>query len=287
MSKTIFIILDGCSFEAATDHLGVAEHLVEAGMGAKYKVLSELPSSSRPLYETLFTGLPVNRHGIYSNLVVKKSTNQNLFQLCKENLLTTAASAYYWVSELYVEAPFDVFRHRIQLDLGAENLISPKSIDYGMYYYEDAYPDSHVFSDGEFLRNSFDPDFLVIHSMNIDDAGHKSATNKREYLESAAKVNLVMSCLLADWIESGYQVVITSDHGMNEYGFHGGNTLDQRLVPLYLFGNRVKKGVFCENTISQLSVAPLLCRLLEIQPSAVMKNLVELGVDFFESEEKK
>jgi predicted AlkP superfamily pyrophosphatase or phosphodiesterase len=280
MSKTILIILDGCSFKGATENLGFVEHLIESGIGSKYKVMSELPSSSRPLYETIFTGLPVNQHGIISNLKVRKSSSTNVFQICKEQSMVTAASAYYWVSELYVRAPFAFLEDRFQID--SDKSISPRDIDFGIYYYEDFYPDSHAFNDGEFLRKKFMPDFLVIHSMNIDDAGHKFNSNSREYNEIIAKANVIISNLLPKWIEEGYNVIITSDHGMNEYGLHGGNALSQRYVPLYIFSKKVKTGDFCDEVISQLAVAPLLCGLLEIEPSPEMKKSKELGVNFFE-----
>jgi predicted AlkP superfamily pyrophosphatase or phosphodiesterase len=282
MSKTILVVLDGCSFEGATDNLGYLEHLIESGFGCKYKVMAELPSSSRPLYETIFTGLPVNQHGIVSNKEVRKSCNINVFQLCQEETMVTAASAYYWISELYVKAPFDILNDRIQLENGKLN--SARNIDYGIYYYEDFYPDSHVFNDGEFLRRTYEPDFLLIHSMNIDDAGHKSNSEFIEYNKNIANVNVILSDLLPKWIQEGYKVVITSDHGMNENGLHGGNTLSQRLVPLYIFSDDIRKGSFCGDAISQLAVAPLLCKLLEIKPSLGMKKFRELGDNFFEKQ---
>ena len=55
MSKTILVLADGLNFDAAAENLGYAEHLIESGKGAKYKVRGELPSLSRPMYETLLT----------------------------------------------------------------------------------------------------------------------------------------------------------------------------------------------------------------------------------------
>lgn len=275
MAKTIFILLDGCGYKVATENLGYAEHLVEAGIGAKYKILGELPSSSRPLYETLHTGLPVHQHGIASNALIQKSKSTSIFDLCHTNGMVTAAAAYFWISELYVRVPFNLERDRIQLH-------SESCISHGIYYYEDLYPDSHVFSDGEFLRNTFHPEYLLIHSMNIDDAGHKRLENPYGYQRATAKVNAILSYLMPTWLEEGYQVVISSDHGMGADGLHGGNTEEQRLVPLYLFSPKVKKGNFSEKIISQLCFAPLLCRLLEIEPTPQMKDLSEIGVDIFE-----
>ena len=53
MSKTIFVLLDGCTYEGAKENLGYLEHLIESEKGIKLKIKGELPSMSRPMYETL------------------------------------------------------------------------------------------------------------------------------------------------------------------------------------------------------------------------------------------
>ncbi|HEX2985306.1 MAG TPA: alkaline phosphatase family protein [Caproiciproducens sp.] len=275
MAKTIFVLLDGCGFGAGERNLGYAEHLVEQGLGAKYCVRGELPSLSRPIYETLLTGLPVCRHGITNNLTVRRSNCVSVFDLCRKNGLKTAAAAYHWISELYVRAPFRYATDRIQLD-------SDSAIQNGIYYFEDSYPDSHVFADAEFLRERSDPDFLMVHSMNIDDAGHRFTSESREYETAAAKANLVLSSCMPLWMEQGFNVLITADHGMNAFGLHGGNTELQRLAPLYLFGRGVIPGEFSDSRVSQLCIAPLLCRLLGVAGSDDMKSMEEIGVKFFE-----
>lgn len=274
MSKTIFVLLDGCGFGVGERNLGYAEHLVEQGLGAKYRVQGELPSLSRPIYETLLTGLPVCRHGINSNLVVRRSNCTSVFDLCRKNGLKTAAAAYHWISELYVKAPFNYASDRIQLH-------SSSIIQDGIYYFEDSYPDSHVFADAEFLRERSNPDFLLIHSMNIDDSGHRFTSDSPEYETAAAKANIVLSSCLPQWLEQGCSVLITADHGMNEAGLHGGNTPLQREAPLYLFSAGVLSGDFSGKLISQLSIAPLLCRMLGIEKSDEMKSLEEIEVKFF------
>lgn len=276
MAKTIFVLLDGCGFAAGTDNLGFPEHLVEQRLGAKYLVRSELPSLSRPMYETLLTGLPVCRHGITNNMVVRRSECTSIFDLCWRNGLKTAAAAYYWISELYVSAPFRHWSDRIQL--GGSGLIQN-----GIYYFEDAYPDSHVFADAEFLRESCDPDFLMVHSMNIDDRGHRFTSASKEYRSAVSAAGVILSFCLPAWLRLGYSVVVTADHGMDGYGLHGGTTEIERNVPLYLFAGGARRGDFSrEAPVPQLAVAPLLCRLLGVEPSEEMADLSEIGGNFFE-----
>src|SRR4051794_1022338 len=105
-NRLIMIVVDALRFDTACSHMGYMQHLVEHGMAARYEVKSEVPSLSRPLYETILTGTPPYVHGIVGNAVVRLSTQESLFHLVRRSGKTTAAAAYYWVSELYNYAPF-------------------------------------------------------------------------------------------------------------------------------------------------------------------------------------
>lgn len=278
MKKVIFVLLDGCTYDGAKENMGFLEHLIESKKGTKFKVKGELPSMSRPIYETILTGLPVSEHLIVNNIISRESKEENVFSLCKENNLKTAAAAYYWVSELYNKSPFNPIEDRIQLN-------SKNNIENGIFYYEDNYPDSHLFNDGEFLRSSFNPDFLFIHSMNIDNSGHKFGNNSAEYACSISWADTILGLYLPKWISEGYSVIVTSDHGMNENKIHGGNDYIQRYVPLYIFSSgesNMKKGDFTEGEVSQLNLAPLVCKLLGINKSKKMKDIKEFRGIIFE-----
>lgn len=268
MNQTIFVVLDACQFDAAEKYCGFLEHMIDAKKGAKYKVKGELPSMSRPMYETLLTGLPAYRHGITNNDVCRLSNVNNIFKLCKENKKTTAAAAYYWNSELYNHAPFDKSKDRIQLN-------SKELIQNGIFYWEDSYPDSHLFADAEFLRTMYHPDFLLIHPMGVDYNGHKYGHGSSEYSWAIVNNDTILSNLIPLWMKEGYHIVITADHGMNEQGIHGGTDAIQRNVPLYLFSNKITCGRF-EEELSQLSIAPLLLTLLELSHCEDMLSIAPI-----------
>jgi len=273
MAKTIFVLLDGCGYQTAGENLGYAEHLVEAGQGAKYRVLGELPSSSRPMYETLLTSLPAYVHGIAGNMTARPSRCEHIFGLCRRAGLTTAAAAYSWMCELYLEAPFDPARNRLRFGADAP-------IQNGIFYFEDGYPDSHVFADAEYLRKTYCPDFLLVHTMSIDAAGHRGTSAGAEYARAAAGAGMMLSLTLPVWLAEGYRVVVAADHGMDGFGLHGGNTPAQRETALYLFADTARKGDRTREAITQLLVAPLLCACLGIAPAPGMRPIAE--VSFFE-----
>jgi hypothetical protein len=43
-----------------------------------------------------------------------------------------------------------------------------------------------------------------------------------------------LATYLAEWMERGYSILVTGDHGINADALHGGTTPDVREVPLYL-----------------------------------------------------
>lgn len=74
-------------------------------------------------------------------------------------------------------------------------------------------------------------------------------------------------------MNEGYQIVVTSDHGMNDFHTHNGILDEDRLVPLYLFSDKViiqdfrKEGA----AVPQLEMAPLLCNLLGVPAGGRMQ----------------
>src|SRR5512135_617579 len=107
MSKVILIMSDALRYDVAKSHMGFLGHLVESNKATLYKITGELPSMSRPMYETIHTGLPSTAHGIVANSIVRLSTKPNVFRSVKEAGKMTAAAAYYWFSELYNRAPYN------------------------------------------------------------------------------------------------------------------------------------------------------------------------------------
>ncbi|PZD97049.1 nucleotide pyrophosphatase [Paenibacillus sambharensis] len=262
MNKLIMVVLDGLRYDTARQSMGYLNHLVEHRQAAVYKVVSELPSLSRPLYEVLLTGTPAWLNGITANHMARLSSQTSLFHLARQQGRRTAAAAYYWVSELVQRAPFHYAEDREQ-----HNEALP--IQHSKFYFDDSYPDSHLLLDGEVLRRQWDPHFLYIHPMGIDDAGHKYGADSKQYRGKAIEVDSLLAALVPGWMKEGYHVLITSDHGMNKDGQHGGTGCEEREVPLYCISPVFVPGEYSQE-LSQLWLAPLCCRILGIPLSSAM-----------------
>ncbi|WP_374442077.1 alkaline phosphatase family protein [Pseudomonas panipatensis] len=225
----ILVILDGLNYRVAHDCMGHLQALCHAGRGRLYRLECELPSLSRPLYECILTGVAPIDSGILHNGVSRLSTQSSLFHYARDAGLRTAAAAYHWISELYNRSPFDQ-----ALDRHTEDPALP--IQHGHFYWTDHYPDSHLFADAENLRRRYAPEVLLVHPMNIDDAGHQYGLNSPQYRNSARRADVLLSEYLRQWLDAGYQVMVTADHGMNDDRSHGGLLAEEREVPLFVFG---------------------------------------------------
>lgn len=228
MSKVILVVLDGLTCASASINMGYLNALCKENLGKFYSLKCELPSMSRPLYECLLTGVKPVLSGIINN-EFSISKQVSIFELCKKQGLRAGAGAYHWVFELYNKQKFIPALHRHIED---ENLTLP----YGHFYYEDDYLDSHLFSDAENLRLRKNLDFLLIHSMNIDDTGHKFGSHSNEYANKTKKADIIISYYLDTWLKEGFNVIVTSDHGMGAEKSHGGLSEDETLVPFFSFG---------------------------------------------------
>ena len=252
--KVILVLLDGLNATTGLQCMGYAQALCQQGLGRAYTLECELPSMSRPLYECVLTGVPPAQSGIYHNNVVRLSHGQSIFHYARAAGLTTAAAAYHWVSELYNHAPFNAASDR-----HTANPALP--IQYGHFYYHDAYPDSHLFDDAEHLRRAHAPDFMLVHPMNIDDAGHQAGYDSSTYRNATRKADIALSGYLQAWLEDGYQVIVTADHGMNNDRSHGGILPEERQVPFYTFGSAFS---LADAAIRQTDICGTVCQLLGV-----------------------
>ena len=262
--KVILVLSDGMNYAAAVSGMGFFMHLVEQKRASLYKVAGELPTLSRPMYETIHTGTIVLEHGIYSNRTVRRSKMPNIFQLAVDAGRKTAAAAYYWFSDLYNRAGY----HRIDdREVDDPSLL----IQHGRFYTRDDYPDLELFDTAAMLVRKFDPDYLLAHSSGMDYMGETYGSDTPQYRNTAARQDALLQELVPEWLERGYHVLLTGDHGVNADGIHGGTTADVRFVPLFLVGNGLPGKGDTGETVSMLQIAPTICRLMDLPIPPTMK----------------
>jgi len=264
MAGVILVLSDGLRDDASRECMGYLQHLVEARRAWRWTVVSELPSLSRPLYETVHTGLPPAEHGIVSNQQIRLSSKPNLFGLVHAAGLTTGASAFSWFSELYVAAAYDRMLGR-ELD----DLTCP--IQHGRFYTEDATPDIETLQAGAMLSLRFRPDYLLIHPMGMDYVGERRGGASQAYQDQARLQDVILANLIPVWHGLGYTVLVSADHGITDDGRHGGDSASERRVPLYLIDPQRIDGGDTRTEVPQCALAPTICRLLGLSVPETMR----------------
>ncbi len=110
--------------------------------------------------------------------------------------------------------------------------------------------------------------------MNIDNAGHKSGLDSAHYRNTVRQSDGELSKYLPGWIEAGYQIMITSDHGMNADKSHGGILPEELDIPLFFIGDCFTHQSSCAP--KQTEICGSVCELLGINGHAkpVSENLM-------------
>lgn len=266
MSKVILVLSDALRYDVAKDNMGFLMHLVENKKANLYKIIGELPSMSRPMYETIHTGMSSSEHGIVANSIVRLSNKPNLFQIIKNAGKVTAAAAYYWYSELYNRAPYNYIDDK---EVDDETL----SIQHGRFYSQDEYPDFELFMSAAHLVRKFSPDYLLLHPMGMDYHGETFGSDTKEYRNHAIYQDSKLAPLIVEWQERGYTIFVTGDHGINADGGHGGSTSAQRDVPFFVIQPTGAGRGDTGEIISHLQIAPTILHLLNISIPETMKHL--------------
>lgn len=260
--RVICVLVDGLRYDTATREMGFLEALVRAKRARRWCIRAELPSLSRPLYETLHTGLTPVDHGIVGKESRRLSRCENVFSQVRATGGRTAASAFYIFSELYIRCPYDPVTDR---EVDNDDL----AIQNGRFYNDLDMPDSEVIHAGDMLIQRFQPDYMLIHPSAVDMVGHRHGGESATYNQQAATVDALLSQCIPRWLESGYRVIVTSDHGMDASGTHGGTLDAATLVPFYLIGGQA--GRIEEDPASQLAVAPTILAAMGIVPPQSMQ----------------
>lgn len=272
--KVILAIMDGAGYEACVKECGYLEGLVERGKAKRWKMQAALPSISAPLYETIHTGLTPIEHGIICNESLRPSPHPNIFSACTNAGLKTAAVAHSYFFTLYGGEPYDLLRH-----IEWQNEASP--IQAGRFYSMEAYSKMNICAPAEIdlcaqtlvMIDQQQPDYLLLHTSSSDSIGHAYGGQSREYYKQIYQIDIALGRTIPTWLEQGYTVMVTADHGMNAEGHHGGTEDIVRDIPFYVIGDTEQ---FCDENqvLDQCAIAPSIIKLLGVEVPETMKQPV-------------
>lgn len=269
MTKICLIIMDGARYDTCLTECGYLEAAVEAGQAKRWKMMSCLPTISAPMYETIHTGLTPLEHGILGNDGIRPSVCANVFNVLKDAGKPTAVVAHSHFHRIYGGTSFDPFEH-------AEICDPTAPIPYARYYSMEGYRAENACVPSEIdicaqawkLAQNHQPDYLLLHSPSADTLGHMFTSQSRQYRNQIWQIDNALSRFIPRMLQFGYEVLITSDHGINEDGHHAGNQPGLREIPFYYFGSR--SGPDSDNILDQRAIAPSILALMGVAAPASM-----------------
>lgn len=269
-NKILLIIIDGVPWRNWRRLFGNLEGWVASGEARVWKHRAVLPSTSASCYASIHTGVSPQIHGCPGNANVTRLTLPDIFSEARKAGATTGAVAHSFWSEFFNRAPFEPVRD-IECD-------EPESmtINHGRFHTMTGYgltnqmtpADADLFATLTMLCERFDLDYGLYHSCTLDSMGHRFFHECQEMDHACFKLDEELAAYIPRWRESGYELIVTADHGQDDRGHHGGAGELQQDAALYYFGDAI--GPSPDAVIDQLQLAPtILSRLGAIIPETM------------------
>ena len=232
---------------------------------------ASLPSVSGPCYASIHTGVSPQTHGILSN--------DNRFRVDLPDIFSEVASAggktgavthSFW-SEFFNRSPFDPVR-----DIEYDEPEGP--IHHGRFHTMTGYghinqmtpSDVDLFATLTMLTKKHEIDYGILHTSTLDSMGHRFGHQCSEMDHACYVLDGMLAAFLPGWLEDGYEVIVTADHGQTDRGHHGGHEDLQQDVAVYYFGSG--KGPKQDTMLDQLQLAPTVLKRLGVKIPNSMKT---------------
>ncbi len=276
--KVLLIIIDGQPWRAARRLNGNLEGWVQSGAARVWKMRCVLPSISASCYASIHTGVPPQVHGVVSNAAISRLSQADIFGQVKAAGGKTGAVTHSFWSEFFNRAPWDAVR-----DIEYDDPDGP--ISHGRFHtmsgadgYNHTTPsDEDLFATLTMLTERFGIDYGIYHSCTLDSMGHRVGHDCAAMDHANAKMDVALAHFLPRWLEAGYEVAVTADHGQTERGHHGGREDAQQDVAFYWFGGGDGPGE--DVVLDQLALAPTLLGRIGAEVPGSMKAAAFLSRD--------
>ncbi|GFR35201.1 alkaline phosphatase family protein [Thermobrachium celere] len=240
-NKICLIIVDGLRLDAI-NNMPYIQNLIKTNE-AKFSIsIADNPTISRSGYMRILTGCPTDISGISSNSQHLPSPILGVPQLAVQYNIKTALCGYYWIYELF---PFAFYFKRI-------------------YFIRDGTTFKNAYS----IIDEYEPDFLIVHPMSVDNIGHSYGGSSIFYFKEACNIDNSIKALCNKLQKHNYNIIITSDHGHQNYGGHTNYEPNTFLTPFILISNNLN--INPPLYIKQIDIAPTLCDLLGIPKTLYM-----------------
>ena len=270
-NKLLLIILDGVPYRNFRRLFGNLEGWVVSGDAQIWKSRAALPSISASCYASIHTGVAPAVHGCTGNGNVFRLKEKDVFAQVRAAGGVTGAVAHSFWSEFFNRHPFDYVRD-IEYD-------EPESetINHGRFHTMTGYglvnqmtpSDVDLFATLTNMCLRFGLNYGMLHTCTLDCMGHRFFHDCQEMDHACAIMDEMLAPFISKWMDAGYEIIVTADHGQDERGHHGGRHPLQQETALYYFGPA--KGPSEDTVIDQLQLAPTILQRLNAPVADTMK----------------
>jgi predicted AlkP superfamily pyrophosphatase or phosphodiesterase len=218
----------------------------------------------------MHTGVTPQEHGVVSNEALFRVEFPDIFSEVSAAGGKTGAVTHSFWSIFFNRAPWDFVRD-IEYDEPGGPITHGRfhTMTGGGLINQMTPSDADLFATLTMLTKRYEIDYGIYHSCTLDSMGHRYGHDCAEMDNACAKMDGILAHFLPLWLEAGYEVAVTADHGQTERGHHGGREPDQQDVAFYWFGGGA--GPDTDEPLDQLALAPTLLSRMGVKIPTTMK----------------
>ena len=246
--RAYVIVIDGCNLDQFKKaKTPVMDSLAKEGTVYK-KMKTIYPARTVVCFSSMLTGLPKEKTGIKSNLVLKphRLPVTTIFDRLKDHKKKGKLIAIAHLLDVFPENTYSVCS------------LMPNST-----------ADTTIMNIAKDITKKEDPALLVTQLISVDQTGHARGCFTKDYIRAIENVDM----LIGDFINylkkekklKDSIILIMADHGQSKgIGGHGHWDKGEKYVPFILCGKNIQKGKTINEEHNILSVTPIIRNALKI-----------------------
>jgi hypothetical protein len=139
-----------------------------------------------------------------------------------------------------------------------------------------AVADEQVIDNALVFLKEFQPDLLLVHLQQVDEAGQKYGATSDEYRQAAARCDQHIGSLVENMDLRRSVLLVVSSYGQLDVGGHGGEEAVLLNTPLAMMGQNVLPGDYGE--VRQTDIAPAIAALLGTPVPSAAEGSMQVGM---------
>jgi len=244
--QVVLVVVDGLRVDAF-NKMKYVSSLKEKG--AYFVLKTGQPSLSYPTWATIATGAWQDMTGVTTNWFEGPVKLDSIFSLATENGMTSYIVGSEGWDKLFGNAATEVYAREWK---DAYYTFDEQTLDKAL----------------EYLKKN--PNLLLVHFVDTDEAGHDFGGASPEYQKYADHIDTLIEKLHRNMSEDSI-LIVTADHGQIDRGGHGGWEDIVTNVPLVMVGKGIEQGDF--GKAEQTDIAPTVTNLLGLPDPHMSKGI--------------